>query len=98
MDDMADRLDHAADTMSAVARDVSVLAVPAAALAAGEPGLPGRLGRALYAHWSAVLDARSHEASAAAGRLAEMARSVRTTSRQYAETDEAVRRRFTREL
>ena len=98
MDDMADRLERAADTMSAVDRDVSALSVPAAALATGEPGLPGRLGRALYAHWSAVLDARAHEASAASGRLSEMARSVRTTSRQYTETDDVVRRRLAREV
>ncbi|MCM4079391.1 hypothetical protein [Paractinoplanes hotanensis] len=62
------------------------------------PGLPARIGLALHDHWEAVLGARSREASVAAARVAEMARSVRTTRREYAETDEAVERRFTREL
>ena len=98
MDSVAHHLEQAADAMSALERETAALAVPAGALAAGEPGLPGRLGRALYAHWSAVLAARSREASTAAGRLAEMAHAVRTTSEQYTETDEAVRHRLTREL
>jgi hypothetical protein len=62
------------------------------------PGLPARIGQALHDHWEAVLDARSREASVAAARVAEMARSVRATRREYVETDEAVERRFTREL
>ena len=62
------------------------------------PGLPARIGQALHDHWDAVLGARSREASVAAARVAEMARSVRAARRQYAETDEAVERRFTREL
>ncbi|MCO8273354.1 hypothetical protein M1L60_22430 [Actinoplanes sp. TRM 88003] len=66
--------------------------------AAAGPGLPGQMGRALHDHWAAVLDARSREASVAGARLAEMARSVRATRRHYAETDEAVERRFTQEL
>lgn len=134
MDDVADRLDQASDTLAALSRDVPTLAVapaafaalPAAAsstttdrgttpLAAGVPagarlaaivpdgdsaslGLPGVVGRALHDHWAAVLEARSREASSVAARLGEMARSVRTTRRHYAATDEAVERRFQQEF
>jgi len=116
MDDVAGRLDQAADALTALSREVPTLAVapgvfaalsvlasvgggpPAGSVAVDGPGLPARVGRALHDHWTAVLDARSHEASAAAGRLAEMAGSVRAARREYAETDEAVERRFIREL
>ncbi len=73
-------------------------AFPSSAGAADGPGLPGRLGRALHDHWAAVLEARAHEMSTTAARLATMAASVRTTRRHYAETDEAVERRFTQEM
>lgn len=66
--------------------------------AADAPGLPGRVGRALHGRWAAVLEARSHEASAAAARLTALADSVRATQRNYTETDQAVQRRFTREM
>ncbi|GAB2613301.1 hypothetical protein Aab01nite_69380 [Paractinoplanes abujensis] len=61
-------------------------------------GRPGRLGRALHERWAAALAARAHEASSAAARLVAMADSVRDTQRSYTETDEAVQRRFTREM
>ncbi|MCY1137420.1 hypothetical protein OWR29_05360 [Actinoplanes sp. Pm04-4] len=105
MDDLPDRLDQAADALTALSRDVPALAVapgafsaPPPLAAAGGPGLPARLGGALHDHWTAVLDARASEASAAAARLAELSRSVRITRQQYAETDEAVERRFQREV
>jgi hypothetical protein len=97
MDHLADGLDRAADTLTTVDRRLPVLAVPAAAFGADDAGLPGRLGRDLHAHWTAVLDARSHEAAGAAHRLTELAGSVRVTRRHYRETDEAVRDRFERE-
>lgn len=87
--------------LSPAGREGAAGAPPSAELAARRqdaPGLPGRVGQALHDHWIAVLEARSREASVAAARLAEMARSVRATRRQYAETDEAVERRFTQEL
>ncbi|HET6480301.1 MAG TPA: hypothetical protein VFG35_09730 [Actinoplanes sp.] len=115
MDHLADRLDEAAETLTALSRDVPSLsvaphtfgAVPALSGAGGGapgpgsaeagPGLPGQVGQALCDRWTAVLDARGREASSAAVRLAEMAHSVRTTRRRYAETDEAAERRFTQE-
>jgi hypothetical protein len=100
MDELADRLEHAADALTAVSREAASLAASPrrGGLADDGAGLPGRVGRALSERWIAVLDARSHEASAAAARLGEMAGSVRQARRHYAATDEAVERRFTREM
>jgi hypothetical protein len=44
-----------------------------------------------------VLTARAREAGAAAAQLSEMARSVRTTERTYAETDDSAADRVRRE-
>jgi hypothetical protein len=99
MDHLAERLEQTADTLRTVDRRLPVHAVPAAALGASGTGggLPGRLGRELHRHWAAVLDARAHEAVSAAGRLDDIAQSVQATRRQYADTDDLVRRRLTRE-
>ena len=98
MDHLADRLDRAVDMLAAVDRRLPVLAVAAAAFAADDAGLPGRLGRDLHGHWAAVLDARSREAARLTSRLAETAGSVRTTRQHYIETDEAAGRRLAREM
>lgn len=102
MDHLADRLDRAADTLTAVDKRMPALTVAATAFgvsgAEAGPGLPGRLGRELHTHWTAVLDARSREAAGAAARLTEAAQSVRATSQHYADTDDMVRRRLTREV
>lgn len=97
MDHLADRLDRAADALSTIDRRMPALAVDAVAFGADDVGLPGRLGRDLHAHWTAVLAARSREAAALAGRLAEAAGSVRATAEDYADTDRAVRDRLVRE-
>ncbi|WP_127500099.1 hypothetical protein [Actinoplanes solisilvae] len=96
MDHLADRLDQAADSLTALAREVPSLALAPDAFAT--QGLPGQVGRALHERWAAVLEARARETSSAAARLAEVARSVRTTRRHYAETDEAVERHLIQEL
>jgi hypothetical protein len=98
MDDLADRLDRAADTLATVDRRLPVLAVAPAALAAYDAGLPGRLGRDLHTHWAAVLDARSREAAQLGSRLSEVAGAVRATRRAYAETDKSAASRLTREV
>jgi hypothetical protein len=97
MDDMAERLESAADVLTTVDRSVPALDVPAGAFGATGIGTPGRIGRQLHAHWRAVLDARAREAADAAARLSEMARALRTTQRAYADADEAVARRVERE-
>lgn len=97
IDPLADRLSAAADLLTTVDRSVPGLAVPAGAFGADEAGVPGRIGHELHTHWAAVLAARSQEAADAASRLADLARSVRTTSQDYSDVDEAAGRRFGRE-
>jgi hypothetical protein len=97
MEDVADRLDQAADTLATVDRRMPALAVAAAAFGADDAGVPGRLGRALHERWTAVLDARGREAAGLAARLSEAAGAVRTTGREYVDTDDSVRRRIGRE-
>jgi hypothetical protein len=97
VDQLADRLDAAADALATVDRAVPSLAVPAGAFGADDAGVPGRLGRDLHAHWMAVLAARSREAADASGHLNHLAQALRTTARQYADTDDAVGRRVRRE-
>lgn len=95
---LASQLDAAADDLTTVDRAVAALTVPSGAFGAEDAGLPGRVGRELYARWEAALAARSREAAEAAARVAEMAASVRRTSHEYAETDAAAARRLGREL
>jgi len=98
MDDLADRLDRASDALAAMDRRMPALTVATTAFGAACAGLPGRLGRELQTHWTAVLDARSREAANCATRLTDAAQSVRVTLRHYSETDELVRRRLAREV
>jgi hypothetical protein len=100
MDQLADRLEQAADMLTTMDKRLPGHAVAASAFGASGSGggLPGRLGRELHDHWAGVLEARSREASGAAARLTDMARSVRATVRHYDETDDLVRRRLTREM
>jgi hypothetical protein len=95
--DLADRLSAAADLVATVDRSVPGLAVPAGAFAADEAGVPGRVGRELHAHWTAVLAARSAEAATTAATLTDLASSVRVTARDYAGTDESAARRLRHE-
>ncbi|BFU47422.1 hypothetical protein [Krasilnikovia sp. MM14-A1004] len=96
MESLADRLGAAVDRMTTVDRSLASMGIPAGAFAADEAGLPGRLGRAVYAHWSAVLAARSREAAEAAAGLADLAQDLRATEQGYTEIDEAVGRRVER--
>jgi hypothetical protein len=97
MEDVAERLESAADVLTTVDRSVPALDVPAGAFGATGVGMPGRVGRQLHAHWRAVLEARAREAADVAARLSEMARASRATQRAYADADEAVARRVERE-
>jgi hypothetical protein len=96
--DPASTLDVAATELTTVDRVVTALGVLPAAFGADESGLPGRVGRELHARWDAALAARSREAADAATRLSAAASAVRTTARQYTETDAAVSRRLERDL
>jgi hypothetical protein len=97
MDDLAERLESAADVLTTVDHALPALDVPAGAFGATGVGTPGRVGRQLHDHWRAVLEARAREAADVAARLSEMAGALRTTQRAYADSDEAVARRVERE-
>ncbi|SDT72403.1 type VII secretion target [Actinoplanes derwentensis] len=98
MDRLADQIDHAAKALATVDRRVPDLVPVAADFGAADAGRPGRIGRALFAGWSAVLAARAREAADASTHLTEMAESVRVSAHAYTETDDLVRRRFQRGL
>jgi hypothetical protein len=100
MEQLADRLEQAADTLTTMDKRMPGHAVEGSVFGANDPGggLPGRLGHELHEHWTAVLSARSQEAARAAARIADTAQSVRETLRNYGDTDELVRRRLTREM
>ncbi|KUL32301.1 type VII secretion target [Actinoplanes awajinensis] len=94
MDRLADRIDQAAAALTTMDRRVPELLPVAGAFGADDAGRPGRIGQRLHESWSAVLRARSAEAAGLAGRLSEMAHSVRASSQDYAETDAAAQRRL----
>ena len=98
MDRLADQIDNAAAVLSTMDRQMPLLAPAASAFGADDSGRPGRIGRALYAGWTAVLAARAREAATASTTLTQMAESVRAGARAYAETDDTVRHRFHRGL
>lgn len=88
-DAIATQLGAAASTLSVMDRSVLSLESSAAAFGAEGGGVPGRVGRILHAHWSAVLAARAREAADTAARLTDLADSVRRTHRDYADADES---------
>lgn len=90
----ANRLDEAADRLSATAPAALHLAPPASAFGVDAPGCLGELGRALYAEVVAATTDRGREARVAAGWLAETADALRTAGDAYAASDEAARRRL----
>jgi hypothetical protein len=96
-DELADRLAAAADLLSGVDRSLPSLVAPAGAFGADGAGIPGRVSRELHEHWQAVVEARAQEAADAAARLSDLAAGVRTTARDYHQTDESAARRMERE-
>ena len=96
IDTLAERLAAAADLLTTVDRSVPGLGASPGAFGADDAGVPGRIGHELHVHWDAVLAARSAEAADVASRLEDLAQSVRETSQDYTDTDEAAGRRFER--
>jgi uncharacterized protein YukE len=96
MKDLADALLTAADTVTGVDRGVAALTSTPGAFAAGEVGVPGRLGRRLHAHFSAALTARADEAALTAAQLKELAAAVEATQDSYRSVDDAVADRIER--
>ncbi|AEV81395.1 hypothetical protein ACWT_0383 [Actinoplanes sp. SE50] len=98
MDRIADRIDQAAAELSTIDRRAPHLLPGPGAFGADDVGRPGRLGHRLHERWAAVLQARADEAAGLSGRLTDLAQSVRSTSRDYSQTDESVRHRLLRGL
>ncbi len=98
MDRLADQIDQAAAALTTMDNRVPRLLPGAGVFGADDAGRPGRLGQRLHESWAAVLQARADEAAGLSRRLSELAQSVRSGSRDYAETDEVVRRRLLRGL
>jgi len=96
MEQLADRLESAADALTTVDRSLSAYAVPPGAFGADDEGVPGRVGRQLHDRWAAVLAARAREAAETAKRLTELAVDVRLTAKSYTETDDETARRVRR--
>lgn len=96
MEELAERLEAAADALTTVERSWSAPACSPGAFGADDETTPGRLGRRLHDRWLAVVEARSREAAAVAARLTTIAADVRQTGRAYAETDDEVGRRIRR--
>lgn len=100
MDLIAERLDSVADALTTVERRLasteSLDAGLGGAASREGAGLPGLTMKMLYDHWAAVSAARSREAADVAHQLARLADDVRTTARDYADTDAAVAHRIHR--
>jgi hypothetical protein len=96
MDELAGRLESAADALTTVDRSLPAHAASPGAFGADDEGAPGRLGRRLHERWAAVLAARSREAADAAARLTTLAADVRLVARSYTETDDETARRIRR--
>ena len=96
MEQLATVLESAADALTTVDRSLPAHAAPPGAFGADDEGIPGRVGKQLHDHWSAVLTARSREAADTAKRLVELAADVRLTAKTYAETDDETGRRVRR--
>ncbi|WIM96825.1 type VII secretion target [Actinoplanes oblitus] len=98
MDQLADHIDRAAETLATMDRRVPGLLPAAAAFGADDAGRPGRVGQRLHQELGAVLRARADEAAGLARRLSDLSDAVRSSARDYAETDTAVQHRFLRGL
>jgi len=96
MEQLAERLESAADALTTVDRSLSVHAAPPGAFGADDEGVPGRIGTQLHDRWAAVLAARSREAAETAKRLSDLAADVRMTAKNYTETDDETARRVRR--
>ncbi|MBY8871840.1 hypothetical protein K7640_08305 [Micromonospora sp. PLK6-60] len=94
---LAARLDEASDTLTTLAHTVTAADPAHPVFGADAPGRPGEIGRALHRRWAEATGDRSREAAAAAARLAAAAAAVRAAADRYADTDDAARRRLTRE-
>ncbi|MBM0240438.1 hypothetical protein JNW88_31215 [Micromonospora sp. ATA32] len=94
---LAARLDEASTALSGLAHTVTASDPAHPAFGADAPGRPGEIGRALHRRWTTATGDRAREAGAAAARLSDAAAALRTAADRYADSDDAARRRLTRE-
>jgi hypothetical protein len=94
---LAGRLDEAAATLTAAAHTVAVAGPPYPAFPVDAPGRLADLGHALHEQWAAATEARAREAAALAVRLTDAAATLRLVAANYADTDDAARRRHPEE-
>ncbi len=95
LNDLADRLDSVGDAIAGTGTTLARLDPGARAFGGDAPGALGELGRRLYNGWSAAVAARSREAAAHAGRLADAAYAVRQAAAGYHDVEQASRDRST---
>ncbi len=91
---LADRLDEASATLTALSRSVTATDPPQVAFGVDAPGRPGEIGRALHRQWAAATGDRAREAHAAAAGLAATADALRQAADRYADTDSVTARRL----
>lgn len=91
--DLAARLDSAGGNFADLARRLPYSGPGQSAFHADGPGRLGEIGRALHRQWVTALDNRARELAATAERLTDTAVALRVAAREYADTDDAARRR-----
>jgi hypothetical protein len=97
MRDLAARLDRAAARLASAARVIEYAGPSHAAFGVEGPGRLADVGYALHQQWVAATVARAREAELAGERLADVAAALRMVAADYADTDDAARRRHTEE-
>ncbi|MFC6018619.1 hypothetical protein ACFP2T_20715 [Plantactinospora solaniradicis] len=95
--DLAGRLDSAGGNLADLARRLPYSGPGESAFHADGPGRLGEVGRALHRQWVTALDNRARELAATAERLTDTAAALRVAAREYADTDDAARRRHSGE-
>jgi hypothetical protein len=85
--ELADRLERAADRLTAGGAALSGADPGATAFGADNPGRLGEVGRALHRRWSSALTARSGEATAQGTRLADTGAAIRVAAGRYRDTE-----------
>lgn len=91
--DIAGRLDSAGGALAELARRLPYAEPAGSAFNADGPGRLGEVGRALHRQWLTALDNRARELTTTAERLADTAVALRAAAGEYADTDDAARRR-----
>jgi hypothetical protein len=87
LDDLARRIDAAADVLAGRSTTITLADPGARAFGADATGRAGELGRALHRQFSAAMSARSREAAAHGARLADTAHALRLVADNYRDVE-----------